>query len=145
MNHPAPLPRLSVLSFSYQILVFYFRLLLSVIYNIKSFFLLINLPKQISGSRGPGIGSPSKGLLFNSHWHVAEHHEIGRIKEFELFERSEFSNSRQISGRARCPKGRVTRVSFLLVLFFGQTKKTNRKNLSLAEPFFSDLARRTRF
>jgi hypothetical protein len=66
-------------------------------------------------------------------------------KEFELFERSEFSNSRQISGRARCPKGRVTRVPFLLVLFFGQTKKTNSKNLLLAEAYFSELAHKTRF
>ena len=31
---------------------------------------------KYAGSRGPGIDSPSKGLWFNSHRHVAEHREI---------------------------------------------------------------------
>jgi hypothetical protein len=70
------------------------------------------LESKYPGPEGPALVAP-KGLLFNSHWHLAEHPEMGP-KEFELFERSEFSNSRQISGRARCPKGRVTRVPFLL-------------------------------
>jgi hypothetical protein len=34
------------------------------------------------GPEGPALVAP-KGLLFNSHWHVAEHPEMGP-KEFEL-------------------------------------------------------------
>jgi hypothetical protein len=85
------------------------------------------------------------------------------IKEFELFERSEFSNSQQIARRARCPQGQVARVPFLLVRFrtsfafyvleglipfmgfFGHAKKMNNDFTELADPIPSDLAQKSKF
>jgi hypothetical protein len=45
------------------------------------------------------------------------------IKDFELFERSEFSKSRQLRGAQGGPKDQVTRVPFLLVRFLWASKE----------------------
>ncbi len=48
-------------------------------------------------------------------------------KEFELSERSEFSNSRQIRGAQGSPKDQLTRVPFLLVRFLWASKENEHK------------------
>jgi len=45
------------------------------------------------------------------------------IKDFELFERSEFSKSRQFRGAQGSPKDQVTRVPVLLVRFLWASKE----------------------
>jgi hypothetical protein len=48
----------------------------------RSDFRLKIIESKYRGPEDPALVAP-KGLLFNSHWHVAEHPEIGP-KEFEL-------------------------------------------------------------
>jgi hypothetical protein len=54
-------------------------------------------------------------------------------KEFELSERSEFSNSRQFRGAQGIPPeaGQVTGVPFLLVRFLWASKENERKTFHL--------------
>jgi len=44
-------------------------------------------------------------------------------RDFELFERSEFSKSRQLRGAQGSPKDQVARVPFLLVRFLWASKE----------------------
>jgi len=104
-------------------------------------FYAYNMKSKDSSPKGLALIGPIRAVfIIQIPLAFAEHHRTGRKRNFHLFERSEFENSRHGREAQGSPKGRILEVPFLLVRFLWASKENEYTYQKLAEPINSDLA-----